>query len=260
MIYYNNNERLINKVVDIRKKTINQDFPTHWHNYYEIEYVIKGSGDYVIDGVSHKLEPGMIFFLTPLNFHSLTNSDVLIYNASFIEGICSEKYLSRLTNLSNIVFKAEGQNKIFFDALFEELFLNKDNQESYTLYLDCIISKLGQCIVPTLKPHTILSQNAIHFILTNFRSSITLNDVAAFTGFTPTYFSEIFKKQTGTTFKSYLQHTRLEYARKLILFSTMSIQQICHESGFNDYNNFIRKFKQKYGNSPTQYKKNYNKH
>ena len=257
MIYYNNTERIDNTVFDIQKKTLDRDYPVHWHNYFELEYVIKGSGIYTIDGVSYNLEPGMLFFLTPLNFHSLVDSDVELYNISFIGSVCDEKYLSLITNIPSITCKASGHDRIFFDAIFEELLLNNKKSDIYPLYLNCIIAKLSQLVTYSSNTTPEFYQKAILYILANFRSDITLNDIATHTGFTPTYFSKLFKEQIGSTFKNYLLTTRLEYAKKLILFSNMTIQQVCNESGFDDYANFIKQFKKHFEHSPTHYKSIY---
>lgn len=55
--------------------------------------------------------------------------------------------------------------------------------------------------------------------------------------------------------KKYLNNMRFEYAEKLIINSDMSIMQICKECGFNDYPNFVRRFKQHTGFYPLEYKK-----
>ena len=36
--------------VSASEKRIDGEYLTHWHEFYEIEYIISGNGDYVIDG------------------------------------------------------------------------------------------------------------------------------------------------------------------------------------------------------------------
>jgi len=67
--------------------------------------------------------------------------------------------------------------------------------------------------------------------------------------------SSLFVKESGINFKEYLSTIRLDYARKLLEFSDMSVTDICFESGFNDYANFERSFKRKYNISPRQHRK-----
>ncbi len=54
---------------------------------------------------------------------------------------------------------------------------------------------------------------------------------------------------------AYIKHRRLEYAKKLIKSTDMTIPEISNACGFADYNYFLRSFKQKYGMSTKQMRK-----
>jgi len=70
----------------------------------------------------------------------------------------------------------------------------------------------------------------------------------------------LFKKETKTNFKEYLDSLRFEHAIKLMNMSDMNPKQICAECGFENYENFSRRFKSKYNISPSEYiKRFYNK-
>ena len=69
------------------------------------------------------------------------------------------------------------------------------------------------------------------------------------------HFSRKFLEETGKNFKEYLNNIRYDYARKLLVYSDMTVLQICSECGFDDYPNFVRRFKMKTGSSPTEYRK-----
>ena len=97
---------------------------------------------------------------------------------------------------------------------------------------------------------------AIGFININFREEITLNIIREKFNVSPAYFSREFKRRTGMCFNDYLAEKRFDYAKKLLEYSDMTVTDICYESGFNDYANFERNFKTRYGNSPRQYRKN----
>ena len=57
------------------------------------------------------------------------------------------------------------------------------------------------------------------------------------------------------TFKKYVDNLRFEYALKLLTNTESNIYEVCKQSGFNNYENFIRRYKKKYGISPLEYKK-----
>ena len=55
--------------------------------------------------------------------------------------------------------------------------------------------------------------------------------------------------------KEYLNNLRFEYAKKLLTESELTVQEVCDSCGFDDYPNFIRRFKNRFNMSPMQYKK-----
>lgn len=242
-------------IISAGKKKINSSFTTHWHEFYEIEYIISGSGTYIIDGVKYDIRPGMIFFMTPVNFHSVDAQNAEIYNLMFSGSACNEIYLSALLkNSGTTAFCADEKEQNFFKTIFNEL-TDKNNRDIFPLLVDCITAKICKRITKEENKPLTVSQSAILYISDNFRSPISLKTVAAHIGISPTYLSETFKRQTGAGFKEYVNSLRFEYARKLLLHSDMAVIEVCNESGFEDYANFIRRFKIKFGVSPTQYRK-----
>ena len=52
---YTRLQKIADGTMKVKEKTI-YDYPTHWHEFYEIELILSGSGSYVIDGVERKIE------------------------------------------------------------------------------------------------------------------------------------------------------------------------------------------------------------
>lgn len=242
-------------IISASKKRINGSFVTHWHEFYEIEYILSGSGTYTIDGHEYPIRPGMIFFMTPVNFHSVNALDAEIYNIMFSGSACNKIYLSALLkNSGTTALSTDEKEQAFFEAVFREL-TDEKNKDIYPLFVDCVAAKICKKITDKKSKPLTVSQSAILYISDNFRTPISLKSAAEHIGISPTYLSETFKKQTGTGFKEYVNSLRFEYAGKLLLHSDMTVIEICNESGFEDYANFIRRFKKNFGVSPTQYRK-----
>lgn len=96
-------------------------------------------------------------------------------------------------------------------------------------------------------------QKAREFINYRYNQPISLNDVADYLHINPSYFSFIFKKVTGYTFKNYITKLRIEKAKELLLYSTLTIKQISLEIGYKDSNYFNRVFNKMTGISPSHY-------
>ena len=115
--------------------------------------------------------------------------------------------------------------------------------------MNAILGKLLRCL-PQSEAVISPIASAVLYLLEHFRENPTLGQVASHVGFTPTYFSALFKQETGETFKHYLDRLRFDYAAKLLSHTDMTVMQICRESGFEDYPNFVRRFKCHFGVSP----------
>lgn len=246
--------------ISVEKKSIHGDFPTHWHDFNEIEFIIEGSGTYIVDGKKYAIEKNMLFFMTPVNFHSVNidKDGADIINVMFSEDLCNPNTLLRLTSVANenaILFPKKDANFIIY--LLEELIFSvqKKNTAYYRSLIDTLLLKIISCANNKSNPKLTYVQSAMLFIRNNFRSKITLSDTAKHIGISPAYLSTIFLKESGINFKDYLNTIRFDYAKKLLIYSDASITELCYESGFDDYANFIRSFRLKFGMPPGKYRK-----
>ncbi len=100
-------------------------------------------------------------------------------------------------------------------------------------------------------------RQAKRYIQNHFSEQISLEDVSEELGFTPTYFSTMFKKKTGTGFSKYLMSLRIEKAKELLKDTNDPVSEICRRVGYSDIKHFNRIFEQVSGVKPTVYRKLY---
>jgi len=238
-------------------KRISGHYRIHWHEYYEIEFILSGSGKYIVDGKEYEIKKGMLFFMSPINFHEVIPTDAEIINARFSEDICDSNTLFRLTSgLSENAFYFSDTK--FLEELFCELIkaVNSGNDTYSASILNTLLLKILTASKNRQKEPENLSyvQSAMLFVQNNFRRKLTLKETASHIGLSSAYLSSIFPAETGKKFKEYVDSLRFEYAKKLLTNSDMSVSEICYESGFEDYANFLRRFKVIYGMPPGQYR------
>ena len=103
-----------------------------------------------------------------------------------------------------------------------------------------------------------VSHNRIKEILTylhhHFNQEISIQSLSEKFYLSPTYLSQLFKKEVGENFVEYLSRLRTQYACKLLAETDMTVGQIGEQCGFNDYFYFTRIFKRLNGMTPTQYR------
>ena len=96
--------------------------------------------------------------------------------------------------------------------------------------------------------------NAIYnYALKHFGKKITLEDVAAVAGLSPNSFCRYFKSRTGKHFTQFLTEIRIGHACRKLIDTDKSVKQICHDSGFNNFSCFYKKFKEVTGKTPAAY-------
>ena len=122
-----------------------------------------------------------------------------------------------------------------------------------------ILSVLKEERLP-LKPlpgqHWAISEIEL-YLSTHFRQKITLKEVAKLYFLNEKYAGRLFLKQTGKTFNSYLSDLRLSSATELLKSTEKSVIDIAFESGFNSISYFNRIFMERFGKSPTAYRRDF---
>jgi len=96
-----------------------------------------------------------------------------------------------------------------------------------------------------------LITNIKKYILDNYNDpSLCLNKISDEFLISESYFSYLFKEETGENFSTYLERIRMEQAVQLIKESDINISNLYQEIGYNNSNTFRRAFKKIYGISP----------
>ena len=73
----------------------------------------------------------------------------------------------------------------------------------------------------------------------------------------PQYISQLFKNEIGVGFLAYLTNIRIEKAKKLLLSTALSVNEISSLAGYGDYRVFTKVFKKMEGVTPSQFRREF---
>lgn len=236
----------------------------HWHDFYEMVYVLHGTARHVINGVPLRLAPGSAFILTPADFHEIstdTGVPLTCYNV-IIDPTALDP------EIEDLVPRAEDEKPWQVDdfreagADFARLWEETCHERRGTAVA---ISALVRCVLVAMARRRgddngdrmvrataeAAIRHATFYIDHRFREPLTLTEVAAHAHLSPNYFSERFHEVTGTSFQSYLQQRRLRFARALLCATELGVTDVCYAAGFNDPSHFGRAYRRQYGHPPS---------
>ena len=225
---------------------------SHSHDFYEFVFYLSGDGETKIGSKKYHFKEGSYAFLEPGITHSEKHYGI---SRVFIVGF----YVDDSEPMPQTLFKEEDNPQIF--DIVKELLKENRNKDTYydkffVLYVETILTLLlreQKTNYSTIKNKNI--ERAVAYIDEYFFTEIDLNKIASNSGYCTDRFRNIFKSVTGVTPKKYILDKRLNYAKKLLIETNDSVEEISLQSGFNYYSRFSLFFKEQTGMSPTEYRK-----
>ena len=241
---------------------LNEDYPLHWHEFYEIEYIVTGHATENINGTDHDAAPGYAVLITPDDLHSyhhIQKDDVVtVYNVKFSPYLLPPELQKMLSGLSAPLYGNCPEIKPLFERLLIEYNGHSFARNQY------IISTITQICIHLFRFRQKQDGTAndqahkmVMYIREHYSESISAQTVAEEFHLTPNYFSEVFKKYVGIGFSAYVKNLRLKFAAKLLLTSDLTVREIAEKSGFNSTAHFFNSFKAEYKIPPEQFRKKY---
>ena len=97
-------------------------------------------------------------------------------------------------------------------------------------------------------------KKALKIIENRFAEPLSLETIAKEVGVSKYHLSRIFKLQTGITVKEYIILKRINYAKELLRYSDMTVEEISYTCGFNHASHFINMFKACEDATPKQFR------
>ena len=256
---YNKN----NTGIAVCERYVTDHNPLHWHNYLELELIISGSGEQILNGQEMQLGRGSLSVMRLTDFHQVSPKDNLhLINLMIDDKIITEEMLAKITAADTMFFNLDEEETCAFEMLFRLCLSENETQNPDSHYLKhlviCIFLKILK-MAPSSKGKSSFNeqpiQTALLYIHMHFRENPKLSEVAKIAHYNTSHFSSTFHKELGTTYCDYLNSLKISYAKGLLISTNLKISDICNEYGFPSHSNFLRLFKSTVGVTPAQFRK-----
>lgn len=254
--------------------------PEHSHTYYEIIYIVRGSGVHHLNKNLIPYKTGDLFVISPDDEHYFD----IKKSTRFVYIKFTDTYFNSKKNLFTDDFLLSSPEEFMRDKLLKENVLKLDEPcktilkntiENITAY-NCrhdvstspivfyqILSVFGLIKEAVKSMNIPLQGNAfdnnqmisyIHQHIYNPKM-VQIKAISEHFNIAQSYFSAYFKKSFDISYREYINRLRTQLIEKRIIGNKMPIKQIAYEFGFADESHLSNYFKKRKQINPSDFKK-----
>ena len=243
---------------------------THRHDFFELLYIVEGTGIHTLNDNQHTYQARDIYFLTRSDIHSFkTHTPTQFHCLRFLPGFFQDSHeIIVLENIFSYHNQTRGRLLLPADEIqFCELLIQQIVQESRQTKKNhlMIIRHLMATILEVIKRNinlgshnrmvqTLKIDRILQYIRSNIASPHLLKKqvIAKHFNISEHYLYEYFKKHLDTTPQAFIIATKLRIIQEKLRQSNLSFTEISHELGFKDSSHFYKFVKKHTNCSPSQ--------
>jgi AraC family transcriptional regulator of arabinose operon len=202
---------------------------------------------------------------TPFRYGS---DDIFVYDWIFFdfeEG--DENFIRGLDIPINevvLVKNADELSQILQQVSYEHHIFDKEREMIESRYMELFFLKLSRSIRTATPPNSLSTYNK-HYFFVHLRNCIYSNpdemssvaEIAKYSGMSYSGFQHSYKRFFGVSVLEDITKSRFLRAERLLTTTSLNVNQIAQKCGYISEYSFMRKFKQIYGMTPTEYRKTF---
>lgn len=248
------------------KEQIKKTNPHKHEEYYELIFLSAGEGFHYIEEERFVVSPPEFYLLKPFHLHywqftSVPKGFVVQFKLSEFDGINENSLLEIIRKLSentSIKFTAENYPNTLLNEIYEEFQVNSSySREIIHGLLFALFGKLLR-ISETHDSNRTRHQSIYErFMLLLMKESPRLHKVNEFADLlfiTPQYLNLICRKQLGKSAREIVANQLMIEAKRYLLHTDHSINEIAEIMYFTDSSNFVKFFKKHENVTPVQFR------
>lgn len=263
-----------------RKKQVYTSMPSrHYHDAYEILYLISGDFYYFIGDRTYQVAGGTLLFMDINEMHKLVNSGcnmyervTLLFKKEFLQQLCTGGQCEELLELFKSDYRAlkmTGKDQYFIEQLFQKMIQEgKKQARGYEQYQQLLLVELllylnrklfDSRVAPLVESNRTHKKvlDIVNYVNQHYMEPLKLCEISRQFDISSSYLCRTFKESTGFSFVEYINNIRIKEARDLLVGSSFNVTEIAGMVGFDNTSHFGRTFKLMMGISPLCFRKQF---
>lgn len=248
----------------------------HRHDFFEVLFLLKGSGYHVIDDNKYEIKPPCVFFMSPGQAHKLELSHDI---EGYIFIFTSDFYLLNRSNQDSLIefpffytihqdnppLLVKNENDVrFLETLFRQGITEIEQPGDH---ISEMLRAILDLILTTCSARYPVNENLLnkgkgqflvkrffHLIEENKQKNLSLSDYANIIGVTANHLTQTVKVLTGKTSLQIIKAKQLLEIKRLLVHTNLNISEIANQLNFEDQSYFSKFFKRETGLTPLQYR------
>lgn len=272
--------------------TIHQQWEIEWkemvrfnkaarrNNFFELIYVIDGTGIQTVNKNRFNYRKGNLFLLTPQDVYSFnidapTTFFFLRFDESYVksslrkdkEAVKQVEYILQnashrpgciLKNKADKPLIASLVNSIMNEQTNQQIYYHRISEQIVNTIITIVARNIALKLPKKINEATgELILDMLNYIQDNIFEPRHLKAVklSRYFNISLNYLGRYFKKQTGETLQHYIASYKMRLVEVRLLHSDMRINEIAYEFNFTDESHLNRAFKKYKGMNPSEFRK-----
>lgn len=233
---------------------------------HELVYITGGKGEVIINDKVYKATDNALFYFHPNIKHYIRSNAknplrfyAIHFSYTYLDYINDDWEVITSNKLPLPNYSLLPNKQIIVDYLKQINLVYQQKDNFHKIHYNGLFGILLATI------YNVLFENSYHFgkgkkidtimgyISENINKKMNTSEIAAIFNLSPDYLSTLFKKTTGETLINYINRSKINKAKEMMIENDLRIQDISEKLNFCDPYYFSKVFKRFEGISPSEY-------
>lgn len=271
-------EHHINDSIRLYDNVQADDYPAHWNNSFEVIVPMENSYKVYVGETMYEVQEGEVLIIPAGSVHEIYAPEkgrryiFMIDQSQFyaVEGLAavqhcfypcvhlrSEEHAHILPDVLDYLRRAaeEYNGDMVFGGTAARLWLGMMFLKTGRYLLEHESEEVGKAARHRHQQSMTVFLDVCSYIADHCHEKLTLEGVAAYSGYSKFHFARMFKAYSGMSFYDFFLRQRMLKCEQLLGDLSLSITEVAMQSGFGSIATFNRIFKQYEKVTPTEYRR-----